>query len=246
MKICDALSLHASCKYISLVGAGGKTTLLYKLANEFCEGNQKSVLMTTTRIYKPLDEQAISVTEYNETTKRIILNEFSKKRPIVIASLDKNSDKLCLPDRDLLNIADSYADRVIIEADGSHQLPMKIPATYEPNIFNPSDKVIAVIGLSALGQPLFKVCHRAGLAPGLFGLSTDTIVSPLILAQILTSEQGQFKNILDPSKFSIFLNQADDNHLCNLAKIICIHIRRLIPGCPIAYGSLKKGDIFSF
>ena len=134
----------------------------------------------------------------------------------------------------------------MVEADGSRHFPVKVPAVYEPMIFEPSDHVVAVAGLRALEKPLSLVCHRAGLASDLLGVSIETPLTPLMLARMLTSEQGQFKNVGDPARFSIFLNQADDDHLCKLAAETAGYIKKFIPGCSVAAGSLHNNRIQIF
>lgn len=244
MQFRKALSLPINGKCISIVGAGGKTSLMFQLAREFCEDGFRCAVLTTTHIYRPAQEQALTITDCQPDAKTILAAALRGKLPVAIGSLEKATGKLCLPSRELLTATWELADRILIEADGSRHLPMKIPASYEPMIFEPSNAVIAVAGLSALGKPLSQVCHRADLASAIFGVSLEDLVSPFILARILTSEQGQYKNVLSSARFSVFLNQADNEELCKLAKETSYHIKTFIPGCPVAAGSLQKGDIF--
>ncbi|MCK7504559.1 MAG: hypothetical protein MZV70_11045 [Desulfobacterales bacterium] len=50
--MCDALLLHGG-GVVSLVGAGGKTSLMYRLARELAGTGQAVLTTTTTRIYPP-------------------------------------------------------------------------------------------------------------------------------------------------------------------------------------------------
>jgi len=244
MQLRKALSLPLHGKCISIVGAGGKTTLLFQLAREFCEDGLKCVIQTSTHIERPTLKQAFTITDCCSDAKTLLKNALRGRDPIAIGSVEHSTGKLCLPSDDLLAVAWEKADWILVEADGSRHLPIKVPAYYEPKIFEPFDAVIAVAGLSALGKPLSQVCHRANLASTLLGVSLETLVTPFMLARILTSEQGQFKNVRNPSRFSVFLNQADDEKLCNLAKETSFHIKTFISDCTVASGSLRKGDIF--
>src|ERR1043166_7206335 len=54
----EAMEIHAALgvqpgEVVSLIGAGGKTTTLYRLASELREDGKKILLTTTTKIFKP-------------------------------------------------------------------------------------------------------------------------------------------------------------------------------------------------
>jgi len=217
---------------------------MFQLAREICQDGLKCVVLSSTHIYRPAPEQAITITACQTHAKPALAAALQGKLPVAIGSAEKSTGKLCLPSDELLAASRELADWILVEADGSRHLPMKIPASHEPEILEPCDAVIAVAGLSALGKPLSQVCHRANLAAGFFGVSLDASVSPFMLARILTSEQGQFKNVRDPARFSVFLNQADNGELSDLARETSCLIKTFIPGCPVAAGSLQKGDIF--
>lgn len=244
MQLREALSLPLSGKCVSLVGAGGKTSLLFQLAREFCEDGFKCVVLTSTHIYRPTPEQAVTITDCHPDAETALAIALLGKTPVAVGSLEASTGKLCIPPGDLLTATWEQADWILVEADGSHHFPIKVPAPHEPKIFEPSDSVIALAGLSALGKPLSQVCQRASLASALLGVTLETLVSPFILARILTSEYGQFKNVRNPTRFSVFLNQADNEKYCSLAKETSFYIKSFIPGCPVAAGSLRKGDIF--
>ena len=80
------------------------------------------------------------------------------------------------------------ADTVLLEADGAKHHPCKAPAAHEPVLLRPSDIVLAVAGLSAVGKPLQDVCFRLEAA---------------------CSEAGGRKSV-STRKFYAILNQADD------------------------------------
>lgn len=244
MQLRDALSLPLDGKCISIVGAGGKTSLMFQLAREFCEDGLKCVVLTSTHIYRPDPDQALTITDQHPDAKTALAAALLCKLPVAIGSPEESTGKLCPPSDELLAAFWELADWVMVEADGSRQLPVKIPAAHEPEILEPSDVIIAVAGLSSLGKPLSQVCHRADLASALLEVPLETPVSPLILARILTSEQGQFKHVGDPARFSVFLNQADNEKLHMLAEETTCYIKTFIPGCHVAAGSLQKGDIF--
>src|SRR3990172_2780258 len=56
MDLVGALQAHKS-KVITFVGAGGKTTTMFRLARELADSGRTVVVTTTTRIMAPQDDQ---------------------------------------------------------------------------------------------------------------------------------------------------------------------------------------------
>ncbi len=183
---------------VSLVGGGGKTTLLYAMAAHCARKSWRVLVMTTTHIRQPAacyapDEAALSAL-------------WQAGHYVVIGTPAENG-KLTLPQPRFLRWMEQ-ADIVLVEADGAKCRPCKAPAAYEPVILPQSDIILAVAGLSALGRPLREVCFRAELASELLAVPQDTPVTPGILAQLLADENGGRKNAGDRC-FLAVLNQAD-------------------------------------
>ena len=150
------LRLDGSEKKIALVGAGGKTTLLFQLARELQQSGKRVLLTTTTHIWRP---SGVFVTETADEPLGEVLREQG------IAVLGRaDGDKLGAPLQQSLAAAAGLADVVLTEADGSHGLPVKFPAAWEPVLAGDENIVLAVGGWSAVGRPLAACCHRAGLA----------------------------------------------------------------------------------
>ena len=52
----------------------------------------------------------------------------------------------------------------LIEADGAKRLPFKFPKQNEPVYISSSNKVVYIVGMSALNQPLKSLCRAELLA----------------------------------------------------------------------------------
>ncbi len=187
------LGIGAQHRVISIVGSGGKTTLLYALARECAAAGEKTVLTTTTHIRQPHEPDFLlsSGTEIPLLPGRI-----------TTAGTPAPNGKLSAPPAEVLDFLCKNADRVLIEADGSRMLPVKFPSSTEPVIVSGCDLVIAVAGLSALGKPFQTVCHRAQLAQEALGLSPDEQVTPELIAKLLLAGYRRWNPI-------VLLNQAD-------------------------------------
>lgn len=240
LQLAQALSLPPSGGAVSLVGAGGKTSLLFRLARELAGGGAAVVVTTTTHIRMP-DPQEADILLLTDGRPDTLLAALCS-HPIICAAAPAPGGKLSRPPDALLDAALRAGVWLLAEADGARRCPVKAPAAWEPQILEPSRAVVAVAGLTALGRPLCEVCHRFELAASLLAVPPDTTLTPLLLARLLTSARGQFKHVGDAARFRVFLNQADDERLTELGRQTAAHVLRLLPGCRVALGALEQED----
>ena len=188
---------------VSLVGGGGKTTLLYAMADHCACKGWRVLVMTTTHIRQPAacyapDDAALTAL-------------WQAGHYAVIGTPAENG-KLTLPPQQLL-CRMAQADAVFVEADGAKHCPCKLPAAHEPVLLPQSDIVLAVAGLSALGKPLREICFRYDtIQPQFFAAAPDAPLMPAMLAQLLASAQGGRKAVGDRQFYAV-LNQADTPEL---------------------------------
>lgn len=156
----------SSHKIITIVGAGGKTTLLYALAEKLSEQNQKVLVTTTTHIKRPtLSSSQTGWILLEEENELLLPNIFSNQSVVCLGipvDTQRKNDiptgnmisKWRSPSLSFLKKVQSIPDYIICEGDGSRRMPVKIPRKNEPVLFPETDMVIGVIGLSCLGKPL--------------------------------------------------------------------------------------------
>lgn len=107
---------------------------------------------------------------------------------------------------------------LLVECDGSRQLPLKAPAAHEPVIPAWVDQVVTVAGLSGLGKPCNNAyIHRAELFSSLAGLSLEEPVGEEALVKALSNPLGGLKGIPERAQKIVLLNQADDERLISAA-----------------------------
>ena len=185
---------------VSLVGGGGKTTLLYAMARQSAAKGWRVLVSTTTHILRP--EQPVAATPAE-------LEALWAAGTYAVAGTPAPQGKLTAPDPALLEYALRQADAVFLEADGAKHFPCKAPAEHEPVLLPECDIVLAVAGLSALGKPLAQCCFRLEQACALLGVPPETPLTPPLLAKLLASEAGGRKGVAE-RRFWVVLNQADD------------------------------------
>ncbi|MGN0299540.1 MAG: selenium cofactor biosynthesis protein YqeC [Lachnospiraceae bacterium] len=140
---------------IAFCGSGGKTTLLYQMAEALAKDGKKVIITTTTHMF--LEENLCETIE--QVRERLV-----QENLCVAARRDQNPKKM--HGFSLEEFADltGLADYILVEADGSRQLPYKIPANWEPVIPKQTELIVHVIGMNALGRRLGECCHRWELA----------------------------------------------------------------------------------
>jgi len=184
-------------RVVSILGGGGKTTLMYALSRESSKAG-KTTLFTTTNIFVP-DEPDITLLDPFSADKA---QECWRNHRIVSAGQPLSAvGKLGPPEDSVKSWLLDNADGIYIEADGSKRLPLKYPASWEPVILDETTHSIAVAGLSALGQTVETVVHRFALAAD-NAKYCENVVTPEGMAQLMWAGYGRFDPVF-------LLNQAD-------------------------------------
>lgn len=180
MQLHQALRLPPNeLSVVTLVGAGGKTSTLFRLADEAVAGGRRVVTTTTTHIFAAQAEQAPARLEVRPHETDIVdwaalEAELARhghcliwSRPGVqtpnaagkpTAVSQKKSKRQGLPPQ----VVDALAARagdlgislIAIEGDGSRRRPVKAPASHEPVIPACTTHLVPIAGLDGLGLPL--------------------------------------------------------------------------------------------
>lgn len=189
---------------VALVGGGGKTTMLWTLARQAREAGA-SVIVTTSTHMRPLT--ALPVIE--GSAEADIAEELAQRGIVQVGFLTKEGKLEGSPAS--LQFCRSIADVILVEADGSRGLPLKVPASHEPQIPLESNGVIVLAGIDSLGVPLSQICHRASLAAALLNCSVETPVSKAMMATLLTHREGGRKGVPAQAEFRVVINKKDLN-----------------------------------
>lgn len=184
---------------VSLVGGGGKSTLMAHLAACFCRNGLRTAAMTTTKIARPAHPCA---------TMADCRAAWAAGQVAACGAADVQG-KFRAPALDVLGALLREAQAVVVEADGAHRLPCKAPAAHEPVILPETDIVVGVMGLDALGQPVEKACHRPEYVQALLGCAEDHRLTAQDMADILLSAQGTRKGV-GARAYHVVLNKCDD------------------------------------
>lgn len=203
----------------ALVGGGGKTTLMLRLARELLQAGASVIVTTTTHIFPPegiLTQNPATLEEAKATLARERLACFGKPAA---------GGKLSAPEISI-SALEGIADYVLVEADGAKRLPLKAPAEHEPVIPNETRLVIAVAGLDGAGKTINETAFRPERYAALCGKSEAELVTPRDIALALAHEEGQRKGVSPGARFAVLLNKADDVTKQGIAQRIAIELNQ--------------------
>lgn len=227
---------------LAFVGAGGKTTAIFQLAHQL----EPPVIVTATThlatgqvkladrhvvIRNELDISEISSEELTD----VLLVTGEQVEPNRVSGI---SFKIF---SQLISLADEFQLPVLVEADGSRQLPMKAPADHEPAIPPHVEIVVVVCGLAALGKPMGpEWVHRTERFASISGISAGEKISVEGVARVMLDPVGGLKNIASGVRRVALLNQADSPELQSAANALA---KKLIPHYhAVLISALEPGD----
>jgi probable selenium-dependent hydroxylase accessory protein YqeC len=212
MHLKDALAIEDG-DMVSLIGAGGKTTTLFRLAKELRAEDRKVLVTTTTKIFKPTKPHVDRLFLVQEP--EALLAATSKiPRPEIIAAgydVDEEGKLIGAPAKWLDFFASSRQfDAILVEADGAASRLFKVPSEVEPVVPESCDLAVWVMAIKVLGKPLHaKWIHRAERAISLIGASTETLVTKDHIIELVNNPAGCLKGVPSQSRRIALLNQAD-------------------------------------
>ena len=181
---------------VSLVGGGGKTTLLYGMARLCAAEGQRVLVSTTTHIQRP---------SANYAPDEAVRDTLWQAGTYAVAGSPAENGKLTQPPG--LSGWMAGDDTVLLEADGAKHRPCK--ATASTMSLSGRSTGSWAAGLSALGRPLAEVCFRLDAVCALLGAPPEASLTSERLAKLLASGAGGRKNV-GTRAFYVILNQADD------------------------------------
>lgn len=193
---------------VSLVGGGGKTSLLFALAKSLAESGRAVLCTTTTRMLRPAaaDWLRVDLRETPEYAPVAGLAHFVARPP---SAADNKVHGYPPETIDELRIRNPRA-WILVEADGAAGRPIKAPAAHEPVIPQGTVLVIAVIGLGCFRKPFATdVAFRMEAMADVAGLRPGDAITPAAVARLVLNPRGLFKGAPPAASRILFCNQSD-------------------------------------
>jgi probable selenium-dependent hydroxylase accessory protein YqeC len=223
-----ALGLEAR-EHVALVGGGGKTRLMFVLAEELRQDKKRVITSTTTKIWhrQVSDSTYVGFVQSHPTWRDELREVLKTHGHGFLGHSLLESGKVQGINASLADelYQDKEVDYLIVEADGSAGRPVKAPAEYEPVIPGSATKAVGMLGLEALGQALHpEIVFRIDLFGKLTGLTVGEQLTPSVLCNLFLHPEGLFKGTPISAKRVAFLNKldllSDEQGARNLADLI--------------------------
>jgi molybdenum cofactor cytidylyltransferase len=237
----DALDLVHAPGLVAVVGGGGKSSLLFALA-ECLSG--RVVLTTTTRIFAAQTSRAAALCTTADEGWQDEL-EGSAGNLLIVGRVEGERAGGVPPDLPAQWLARPRVDWVVVEADGSRMLPVKAPAEHEPVIPEQTSLLVAVVGIDALADSIERVAHRPERVAEITGLAPSQHLTPEAIGDLLTSPRGGLKGVPHGARVAVLINKVESSAQRSAAQRIAdrvlqqARVERVVIGA--LHGDLRAG-----
>lgn len=219
---------------LSVVGGGGKTSLIFRIMEELTAVGKKVLITTTTHMAyepdRPFAEDGDIIS---------IKHNLEEHGYTIAAALDREKCKISALSEEKMKEITALADVILIEADGAKKCPLKVPASWEPVIWKPTDLVIAVAGMDAAGKPIQEVCHRPENVADFLGKEAEEKLTEEDIVRIVLSTEA-LRKCVDGREYRVLLNKADIPGKSQVAESIADRLEE--QGIHAAWGSLREKE----
>jgi probable selenium-dependent hydroxylase accessory protein YqeC len=224
----EAFSLKER-EVISLVGGGGKTTLMFALGKELSSERKGILLTTTTKIWEPAPSPSFAL---------FLSEKFSEMKKWVVDNLQKYSYLVIgqkkLTDGKLQGIVPQWVEEldslpgvafVVVEADGAAGRSLKAPREGEPVVPLNTSLLIPVVGIDALGCPLEeKHVFRSEIAARVLNMALGSTVTEAMVARLI---EEIIKARPPNARVIPFINKVDLPDGLEKARKLASHLQRI-------------------
>lgn len=191
---------------VSVIGAGGKTTTIRRLTEEYRSWDIPVIVTTTTHMM--IEDRDCFLLEESAEKMADILQK--NGQVWVGIPVDERRQKMKAPSEAFFQKIFDLGYLVLIEADGAKRLPCKVPAEWEPVIRKETTHVVSVYGMDAVGCPIADVVFRPELAGALLGKESSALLTEQDIAVLAAHPQAGKKGVKKDMKYIVLLNKADD------------------------------------
>ena len=215
---------------VALIGGGGKTALLHKIADELSQ-KFPSVLQTS-----------ITKTAFNKHDNPLIFSnvdqiKFVKRNPLFLIGEKIDDNKLKGITASELDQIRRFFNVTIFECDGARNKPLKAHTEYDPVVPKSATHVIIIIGADVVNTKISDgLVHRPELFCRKWNVALGTRLDIDFIVEIVSTKRGYHEKIKHDDEISYFVNKADEHpeSAIELAKALYETTNK-----PVFYGSVK-------
>lgn len=179
---------------VCLVGAGGKKSILYRLA--MLHPGRVGITATTDIPPFPSKVSAYQIITDEKLLSNLVSTVAQTHRLVAFAQPSGKKGHLAGIAPSLVGMIHRQAnfDVSLVKADGACGRWLKAPGTREPALPEQATHVIPVVSALAIGQPLSeKIAHQVKQIETIIRIKEGEILKPVHLARLLANSQGGSK-----------------------------------------------------
>jgi len=196
---------------VSIMGAGGKSTLMNRLADELIVLGRTVVLTSTTNYHRPKSlraDQILLTRDLADWPER--LQTLARRwNRLVVLHHDLGSDMVKGIDVAAMRTIHEHIPEaiVIVKTDGARKRWFKAPNQSEPVIPPWTQLCITVVNRAILGRPLAgDLVHRPELVAELTGMHLGRTITPQAVGTVLTHPQTYTAKIPVAAKRVVYIS----------------------------------------
>jgi probable selenium-dependent hydroxylase accessory protein YqeC len=211
----DALEAHQGI--ICAVGAGGKKSVLYRLAREHPGRVALTATVHTTEF--PADLGFDLVIDADAKLQQSLLAADTSRSVAYACPSSKPGRHAGASPATIRTIHDAGGFAVtLVKADGARMRWIKAPVPDEPILVPGVDTVIPVVSARAIGEPLSeRVAHRIDRVAAVTGIAPGERLTPEAVGRLLASEQGALQHA-GGARVAPVINMVDNKNKEELAR----------------------------
>ncbi|QWC18264.1 selenium cofactor biosynthesis protein YqeC [Halorubrum sp. 2020YC2] len=214
-------ALDARDATVCVVGAGGKKSTLFALADQLA----RSVVTASVRI--PIFDDRVAAVRVTEDPVTALDEAGDGDWPLGLVPERERSDRYLGYDADTVaDISDAAPGATLVKADGARLREFKAPGDHEPQIPPNADVVVPIVSAHVVGEPLTEdLVHRPEEVAAITGREVGSEIRPVDVATVLASPAGGLKGVPSGATAIPVVNKVDDEADAAAARAVAREIR---------------------
>ncbi|QZX98373.1 selenium cofactor biosynthesis protein YqeC [Halobaculum rubrum] len=191
---------------VCVVGAGGKKTTLYTLANSL----DRAVVTATVRI--PIFDDHVARVGVTGDPVDAPAEAKAGDFPLGLVPERERDDRYLGYDTAVVDdLAAAHDGPVLVKADGARMRELKAPSDREPQIPASADAVVPIASAHVVGEPLTdEHVHRPERVAAVAGIDEGEAITAGTVGRVLASPAGGLKDVPPGAETVALVNKVDD------------------------------------
>ncbi len=222
---------------IAILGAGGKSGLLWRLGEEFAREYSRVLVTSLTKSEPVPDDKVVLL---SDLASMDITGQFQAGRPCYLMGAEESANKLVGLTTDELHTASTQTEVCLFECDGARSLSLKAHLPHDPAVPPFATQAVIVVGADVVNTTINAgLVHRPEVFKARWTLAMNTVMDADFIATVLTEEKGYLAKVPSGIPIRYFVNKADSHP--RQAGQLARALRRRFDG-PVYIGSTRANS----